>query len=291
MLDIKQIRYFGVLAETLHFGRAAARLNLSQPPLSRQIAALERELGVALFERSSRAVTLTRAGKSFQADAKAILASIEQSAKNALAAGRGERGELAIGFTSCAAFNVMPALARSYAAAFPEVGVKIREMLADELVASVIDGKTDAAIAFPPERQTGLEMRTVYTEPLCVAIGRRHGLAGAARIRVAELASDRFVILSRADSPALYDTIIGHCRSGGFEPHSLFETDLLQTILNSVAEGVGVALVPQSMSRARLRGVAFKPLVKAPIVHQILLWSSRNRNPCLDGFLRLPQPV
>jgi DNA-binding transcriptional LysR family regulator len=164
-------------------------------------------------------------------------------------------------------------------------------MLADELVASVIDGKTDAAIAFPPERQTGLEMRTVYTEPLCVAIGRRHGLAGAARIRVAELASDRFVISSRAASPALYDTIIGHCRSGGFEPHSLFETDLLQTILNLVAEGVGVALVPQSMSRARLRGVAFKPLVKAPIVHQILLWSSRNRNPCLDGFLRLPQPV
>jgi DNA-binding transcriptional LysR family regulator len=94
MLDIKQIRYFAVLAETLHFGRAAARLNLSQPPLSRQIAALERELGVALFERSSRAVTLTRAGKSFQADAKAILASIEQSAKNALAAGRGERGSL-----------------------------------------------------------------------------------------------------------------------------------------------------------------------------------------------------
>jgi DNA-binding transcriptional LysR family regulator len=167
MLDIKQIRYFGVLAETLHFGRAAARLNLSQPPLSRQIAALERELGVALFERSSRAVTLTRAGKSFQADAKAILASIEQSAKNALAAGRGERGELAIGFTSCATFNVMPALARSYAAAFPEVGLKIREMLADELVASVIDGKTDAAIAFPPEHQTGLEMRRLYRAALC----------------------------------------------------------------------------------------------------------------------------
>ena len=291
VIDPKRIRAFAALAETLHFGRAAARLNLSQPPLSRHIAALEKELGVMLFERNSRSVTLTHAGKRFHSDVKAILRSIEEAARNAIAAARGEHGMLFVGFTSCAAYNVVPLLARAYAAAFPDVNLKIRELLTADLMAGLTEGNIDAAIMFPPGHQTDLRMRTVHSEPLCLAIPSKHRLAGATRIRVSDLAADPFVLAPREAAPTLHDSIIDHCRNSGFEPHVRLETNLQQTILNFVADGVGVALVPQSMSRTRLRGVAFKRLVKAPTVHQTLLWDSRNRNPCLEGFLRLAQPA
>jgi DNA-binding transcriptional LysR family regulator len=289
VIGIRRIRYFTMLAETLHFGRAAARLNVSQPPLSRHIAALERELGVSLFERSSRSVTLTRAGERFYADAKAILRSIEQAAMNAIAAGRGEQGTLFLGFTSCAAYNVVPVFARLYAAAFPDVRFKIRELLADEIMTDLSQGKIDAAIMFPPEQAANLQSRTVHSEHLCVALPSKHLLARTPRLRASDLASDPFVIAPRAAAPALYDSILGYCRDAGFEPHVRLETNLQQTILNFVAEGVGVALVPESMSRARMRGVVFKALMKAPTVHQTLLWSRGNRNPCLAGFLSVAQ--
>ena len=290
MIDTRRIQYFVVLAETLHFGRAAARLHVTQPPLSRLIASLESELGVKLLDRGSRAVGLTSAGERFYADGKVILASIDQARKNAIAAGRGEHGELCVGFTSCAAFNVVPAYVRSYEAAFPSVSLKINEMLGDELMNGLVDGKIDAAIMFPPDRETKMEMRTVYTEPLCVAMATNHRLAATRHVRITDLAQERLVISSRSSGPTLYDSIISACRAGGFEPHAPFETSLLQTIVNLVAENVGIALVPRSMSRARLSGVCYRPLVKAPIVNQILLWNSGNRNPCLQGLLRLPQP-
>ncbi|HEY0799219.1 MAG TPA: LysR family transcriptional regulator [Steroidobacteraceae bacterium] len=290
MIDTRRIRSFVVLAETLHFGRAAARLHVTQPPLSRMIAALESELGVKLLERGPRRVSLTRAGERFHADGKAILASIDRACKNARAAARGRPGELFVGFTSCAAFNVIPAYVRSYGSAFPGVDLKIREMLADDLMSSLVEGKIDAAIMFPPDQEIKMEMRTIYTEPLCVAMPTKHRLAGTSRVHITDLADERLVIPSRSGAPTLYDDIVGACRAGGFEPHALFETSLLQTILNLVAENVGVALVPRSMSRARLRGVCYRPLVKAPTVSQLLLWNGGNRNPCLQGLLRLPQP-
>jgi DNA-binding transcriptional LysR family regulator len=290
MIDTKRIRAFVVLAETLHFGRAAARLYVTQPPLSRLIAALELELGVKLLERGPRRVSLTRAGERFHADGKAILASIDQACKNASAAGRAGPGELFVGFTSCAAFTVIPAYVRSYASAFPGVSLKIREMLADELMSNLMEGTIDAAIMFPPNEDIKMEMRTVYTEPLCVAMATKHRLVGTSPVHITDLVDERLVIPSRSAGPTLYDSIVGACRAGGFEPHALFETSLLQTILNLVAENVGVALVPRSMSRARLLGVCYRPLVKAPTVSQLLLWNGGNRNPCLQDLLRLPQP-
>jgi len=145
MLDVKPLRYFVTLAETRHFGRAAARLNLSQPPLSRQLAALEASLGVTLIERSPRSVTLTAAGERFYDDAKAILASIEQAAKNARAASVGDSGQLNIGFTMCAAYSVLPAYARAYGDAYPDVTLNLREVVSNDLASQVLSGQIDAA--------------------------------------------------------------------------------------------------------------------------------------------------
>jgi len=291
MIDVKHLRSFCVLAETLHFGRAADRLNLSQPPLSRQIAALERELGVELFKRSSRSVALTAAGTQLHADTKAILALLEQARKNATAAQRGEVGSLRIGFTSCAAYNVVPGIVRTYTSAFPAVRFTIREHLPDELDAKLMEGRIDAAIMFPPERDHALNLRTVYTEPLCAALPEGHQLARKRKIDICELAHTPFVIAPRSAAPSLYDVIIGHCRAGGFKPRVHIETHLQQTILNLVAEGVGVALVPRSMMKARLSGAVFRPLQNAPLVRQVIAWPKREINPCLQGFLGLlPSP-
>jgi DNA-binding transcriptional LysR family regulator len=287
VIDIKPLRYFVTLAETRHFGRAAARLNLSQPPLSRQLAALEASLGVTLIERSPRSVTLTAAGERFYADAKAILASVEQAVSNAQAAASGEAGKLAIGFTMCAAYNVVPGYARAFGAAYPEVALSLREVVSNDLAAQVVAGHIDAAIMFPHAPGKGLATRTILREPLCVALSRGHPRARARRLRIAQLAGEPFVLASEEVAPTLRATILEHCRSGGFEPDIRFEVQLQQTVLSLVDEGVGVALVPASMRKAQLAGVVFKPLVDAPLVEQVLAWSPANRNPCLGRFLEL----
>jgi DNA-binding transcriptional LysR family regulator len=287
VIDIKPLRYFVTLAETRHFGRAAARLNLSQPPLSRQLAALEASLGVTLVERSPRSVTLTAAGERFYADAKAILAAVEQAVSNAQAAAQGDAGKLAIGFTMCAAYNVVPGYARAFGAAFPEVALHLREVVSNDLAEQVLAGHIDAAIMFPTIPDKGLATRTILSEPLCVALSRSHPRARARRLKIAQLAGEPFVLASEDVAPTLRATIVEHCRSGGFEPDIRFEVQLQQTVLSLVDEGVGVALVPASMRKAQLAGVVFRPLVDAPLIEQVLAWSPANRNPCLARFLEL----
>jgi len=287
MIEVRQLRYFCMLAETLNFRRAAERLNLSQPPLSRQIAVLEKELGVALFSRTTRTVTLTGAGQRFYIDAKSIIAALEQAAKNAAAAGRGEEGALSVGFTSCAAYSVVPMLARAYSATFPKVTFKIRELLSDDLTNYLLAGKIDAAIMFPPEPHIGLNTKQIYKEPICVAVTADHPLASVNQLRIENLASEPFVIPPRAAAPAFYDTIISYCHAAGFEPTIRLQAHLQQTILNLVAEGVGIALVPQSMTKMLLAGVTFKALPTAPFVHQVIAWTASNHNPCLSALLEM----
>lgn len=287
MVDIKPLRYFVVLAETLHFGRAAARLHLSQPPLSRQLAALEQSLGVRLLERSPRSVTLTPAGARFYADAKAILAAVDQAGRNAQAAARGEAGSLSIGFTMCAAYSVVPGYARSFAAACPAVELSLREVVSNDLAAQVLDGRIDAAIMFPVPPRSGLAMRTVVSEPLWVALPRGHPRARARELKIGQLAGEPFVAAAEAVAPTLRAAIVGCCRRGGFEPDVRIEVQLQQTILGLVNEGVGIALVPESMRKARLADVVFRRLTDAPLIEQVLAWSPASRNPCLARFLSL----
>jgi DNA-binding transcriptional LysR family regulator len=292
VIDIKPLRYFVTLAETRHFGRAAARLHLSQPPLSRQLAALESALGVKLLERNPRMVALTPAGERFLADAKAILAALEQAGRNAQAAARGEAGALSIGFTMYAAYSVIPAYAKAFGAAYPDVTLGLREVVSHDLAAQVLDGRVDAAVVMEGGLHGELSSRVVVREPLCVALSRAHPRAQArSSLRIAQLAGEPFIMTSRDVAPALRASIEAHCRQAGFEPIVRVEVQLQQTILNLVDEGVGVALVPTSMRKSRLPGVVFRPLADAPQAELILIWSPLNRNPCLDNFLALAAPA
>ena len=284
MLDIKPLRYFVALAETKNFHRAAARLHLSQPPLSRRIAALERELGTPLFERNTRVVTLTPAGESFYRDAVAILEALRRAQAQARATAAGERGMLRIGFTMAAAYSVVPRYVRAMRTAWPDVRVELKEVVSDELPERVMAGEIDLGIMFDNGARPGLARRLVLSEPLCVALPRTHPRARARLLRITDLKDDPFAMTAADAGSRLNADVLDFCRRHGVEPRVSFEVRLQQTMLGLVNDAHCVALVPDSMRRVPMQDIAFKRLADAPAVDLFLAWKEDNRNPCLPGF-------
>lgn len=289
MNDLQHFRSFVVLAETMHFGRAAAQLHLTQPPLSRQIAALEKSLGVRLLERSTRRVQLTAAGRQFLEDAKRTLDCFDQACRHARLAEAGERGELEVGFMMHAAFTVVPALARQFTARHPGVKLHLRETLPGLLPEEILAGRLDVGIMFsPPPPLEGLESRLVHTEPLCLAVPAGHKLAEAAgAVRPQALRELKFIAAPEEVSPSLRNLILEWFRPAGFVPEFLLEARLQQTLVSLVAESLGVALVPESLGKSGVPGVRFLPLEQAPRIGTSVIWRTGNLNPSLPLFLRL----
>jgi DNA-binding transcriptional LysR family regulator len=285
MIDIRQMRYFVTLAETLHFGRAAERLHLTQPPLSRQIAALEKELGVRLLERHSRHAALTHAGQRFLEDSKAVIAAFDQACRNARMADRGEMGELSIGFMMHAAYTVVPALTRRFMTEYPQVHVSLREVVPSSLPDDVLAGRYDAAIMFYPGPIRGLETRVIHSEHLCLAVHPSHKLATRETIGAGNLDSEPLIATPPEVAPMLRVAIAEYCRSAGFAPTIRLEAQLQQTIVSLVSENLGIALVPQSMRLLGIAGVIFRDLEAAPTIEQVVVWKPGNLNPTLRPFL------
>lgn len=285
MVDIRHMRSFIAVAETLHFGRAAERLHISQPPLSRQIAALEKELGVRLLERHSRHAALTPAGRRFLEDARAVVASFDQACRNARLAQRGELGELSIGFMMHAAYTVLPGLTRRFLEAYPDVRVELREVLPGLLPDAVLTGRFDTGILFDPGPLAGLSMHRIHQERLCVAIPAGHRLAGHAIIAASLLEGEPLIAVPTETAPMLREAIVRHFHAAGLEPVFRLETQLQQTIISLVAESLGIALVPESMSRLGRTGVVFRDLEDAPTIGHAVIWRPGNLNPALGPFL------
>lgn len=285
MADLRQMRYFVVLAETLHFGRAAERLHLSQPPLSRQIAALEKSLDVRLLERHTRNTQLTPAGRRFLEDAKATLAAFDQACRNARMAETGELGELKIGFMMHAAFTVLPRLTRRMLSAYPQVKLHLRETLPSSLADDLLSGRFDAGIMFPPGRIRGLDFRIVHAEKLCLAVPANHRLARRSRLTPQHLQNEALIAAPEEVSPSLRETILTWFRTGGITPTFRLETQLQQTIVSLVAEDLGIALVPESMKKVAITGVVFRSLDQAPQIEHVLAWHTGNLNPSLRLLL------
>lgn len=284
-IDLRQLRYFVTLADTLHFGRAATLLHISQPPLSRQVASLEEEIGVSLLKRSTRLVELTAAGRHFHEQAQRIIAGLDTAVRSTQAIERGELGVLRVGFTMAAAWSVLPPLIKRYSDAFPQADVELSEVLPKELNDALMSGNVDVGIAFPWQRPPGLEYLAVHTEPLCAVVPSDHRLAQSDEIAVSDLAAEPFITFPATTAPALHELVIGCCHEHGFEPRIRLETHLQQTIVNLVAEGLGVSLVPQSMSKMQLSGAKFLPVSATRMVEQGVIWAADNDNPCLARFL------
>jgi DNA-binding transcriptional LysR family regulator len=289
-LELRHLQYFAVLCETLHFGRAAERLHISQPPLSRQIALLEDELGVVLFDRTRRTVNLSAAGERFLQDVKEILASVERAKRNALAANLGHSGSLSVGFMFAAAYSVMPPITRAYTSEFPGVDVHLTESIPRLLIQGIRESNTDVAIMYPPGDTEGLETRTVFREPLVVALPAEHPLArGSGALDAARLRNESFLISPRVAAPYIYDAIVSHCKRSGFALKIRLETNYQQTIVNLVGQGIGVALVHRSMKTARPANVKFRTLANPPYVDVNVTWNKLNHNPCIHIFVKLAE--
>jgi DNA-binding transcriptional LysR family regulator len=286
-MDMRQLRYFIAVAETGHFGRAAERLHVTQPPLSRQVAALEQALGVRLFDRHSRRVRLTHAGERLLIDGRAVLAAFDEACRNAQRAAAGDLGELIVGFMMHAAYGPVPALTRRFIGRHPEVRLSLRETLPAAILDGVADGTLDAGITFAQGAPRGIATHVLFREPLVLALPAGHALANRAEVR-AEHLIDQPLIATPADvAPMLHRATFDYLASVGEKPLIRLETQLQQTIVTLVAEGIGLALVPRSLQRLELAGVAWRPLADAPQVEHMLAWRRGNLNPVLPRFLDL----
>src|SRR5829696_8369374 len=225
-MELRHLRYFVVVAEELHFGRAAERLHIAQPPLSRQIRDLERELGTPLFERVPRGVELTAAGRAFLPEARLTLAQAERAQRTAQRAARGESGRLRVGFVEAATYSgILPEVLGFFRMHLPNIGLSLFEMDALQQAEALHDGRIDLGIlhSAPADAERWLRAEPVYADPLVAAVPDTHRVAPNAsprrrRIALDELAADPFVLFPRPTAPVLYDDVIARCRAAGFSP-------------------------------------------------------------------------
>ncbi|CAB3770108.1 LysR substrate-binding domain-containing protein [Paraburkholderia humisilvae] len=264
-MDLRRIRYFAVLAETLHFGRAASRLNIAQPPLSQQIRVLENELGAQLFERGNRRVELTPAGKALLPEARALLAQADRVAAVAARAQRGEIGELRVGLTGSAAFTeLIPRLILAYRQRFPDVYLRIDELTTQAQLTALLERQLDVAIVrgiAAPDLPSTLRATRLFEDSLVVALPPQHRLAGDPKpLSIGALADEAFVMYPRESGTGVYDQIISLCRQAGFAPRIGQEARAAATIVGLVAAGLGVSLVPESLRSIHANGVVYRPV-------------------------------
>ena len=263
-MDLRHLRYFVAVAEEGHITRAAERLGMQQPPLSQQIKALEAELEVQLFRRKPRGVELTDAGESLLVDARRILDEVEAALTRVRRTARGELGRLAVGFNASAPFHpFVTRVIRDFRGANPDVSVILKEGGTAELVDDVRAERLDVAFvrSMVPAGE-GVAFHDLLREPMVAALPATHPLAkGKGRkLRLAELAGEPFVLYRRTSGPGLYDAIVGACHAAGFTPRLEQEAPRITATLNLGAAGLGVTLVPQSLSAQQAESIVYRPL-------------------------------
>ncbi len=287
-MELRHLRYFVTLAEELHFGRAAERLHIAQPPLSQQIRQLEIELGFDLFHRTKRKVQLTEAGLVFLEEAQQILKQLEQAIQIGRQTSRGEIGQLAIGFVSSAGYNVLPKFHRTFRTSLPGVVLELRELTTFQQVQSLREGRIDVGFIRPPIEESGFNTETIFREPLVVALPETHPLANKLNLSLASLCSEPFILFSRINAPGLYDTLISLCQQAGFSPMVVQEAIQMQTIVSLVAAEIGVAIVPASLQHLQRTGVVYKILQEpTPEVPLNLIWRQNDISPTVQRFIEV----
>jgi DNA-binding transcriptional LysR family regulator len=291
-IELRQLRYFVTVAEELHFGRAAKRLHMTQPPLSQTIFALESMLGAALFERNRRGVALTAAGMALLPEASRLLAQAGELSELVKRAALGETGKLSFAFVSSADYSVLPTILRDYRAAYPQVQIVLQEATSDLQLQELLNGRIDLGLLIPPlpdKANAELEYLPVLKEQLILAApAELPELRGRQKVNLRSLQPLPLIIFPRAISPSLYNTILAVFRAADITPSIGQEAIQMQTIVSLVSAGMGMALVPQSVGNLRRTGVEYRPLTQAtPLVETGLAWRRDNTSPVLKGFLDL----
>ncbi|WP_274653669.1 LysR family transcriptional regulator [Paenibacillus humicola] len=289
-MEIRHMEYFAAVAEELNFGRAAQRLNMTQPPLSMQIQQLEHELGVVLFHRTNRRVALTEAGKYFLIEVRKILAGIEQAAEIAQRAHRGEFGSLAVGFVGSATYDILPAVIREYRSLFPAVQLSLSELSSPAQIEALREGRIDVAILRPPVSDDSISTSILASSPSVIAVAHTHPLARKSPLSLADFAGSPFVMLSRKTWAGFYDVVLGTCMEAGFHPNIVQEALEFQTVISLVAAGIGVAMVPISAMNLHTQHVSYISLGSSlPEIAMGIAWRKSDRSQLLVNFLQIAE--
>lgn len=286
-MELRHLRYFLAVAEELHFGRAALRLQMAQPPLSQQIKQLEAELGVQLFARTRRQVSLTAAGAVLQHEAKALLVQLEQAVSKTQQADRGEVGSLAIAFVSSAMYSLLPNYLKQFREQYPQVAIFLHELSTQEQIQGLLENRLDIGFMRPPVEHKTLNVKSVLQESLVAALSVNHRLATQKKISIGDLQYESFVLFPRAKATHLYDQIISVCQQGGFSPKIVQQAAQMQTILSLVTAELGVAIVPESLCNLQRRGVCFIPFIETTSLSEVcMVWSQSKVLPVVENFVK-----
>lgn len=287
MFELSHLRCFVAVAEELHFGRAAARLNMTQPPVSRQIMILERELDAQLLERSSRVVRLTPVGRIFLPEARRIVRLSESAVNWTRRVWRGEAGTLRIGFTAASGYSRVPDLVSAIRLEMPDVDVVLREMVTAQQMDGLVNDVLDIGLIRPLTDSSRFETRHFPPEPLLAALPCLDPLCGKDVLALSDLHRRTFVTYSPDASQYFHDLSVALFYRGRIQPEIVQQVGQIHTLIALVAAGFGLGLVPESASRLKLEGVMFRPIETDPVrpVELVMAWNPTSENPALHAFL------
>lgn len=288
-MELRHLRYFVAVAEELHFGRAAQRLGIAQPPLSQQIRALEEQIGALLLLRTKRHVELTAAGTVFLQEARKVLALTDQAVHAAQRAARGEIGKLEVGFVSGAVYGKVPSIFRLMRTRYPDVTLDLKNLSTEEQVEAIKAYRLDVGLIRPPlTDEESLVVHVIGREPLVVVLPRTHRLARQRKIPVEALAGEPFLQVPRHLARGFYDQFMHICAQAGFSPKTVQEAPTTQTIVSLVAVGMGVSIVPASLQSLQRTDVVYRPLgAPAPTTELAVILRPDDENPALQRFLEV----
>ena len=285
-MELRQLKYFLVLAEELHFSRAAQRLAISQPPLSVAIRQLEDELGAQLFERTSKAVRLTAAGRHLRGKAQDILEQARRVQQDVRAIAEGMQGHIRLGFVGSAIYRGLPEALESFRALHPKVRIDMQELNSAEQIAALQHERLDLGLLHATRTPAGMASHTLVSEPFLACLPAGHALASRRTLQVGQLAGERMVLFSRQVSPDYHQQIWQICQNAGFTPELHHEVRHWLSVLSMVSLRQGVSLVPACLKRAGFPGLAFVPIQgRHPQSQMQALWHPGHVQPLVESLL------
>lgn len=294
-MELRHLRCFLAVADELHFGRAAQRLAVSQPPLTVAIQQLEAEVGAPLFLRNSRGVRLTAAGTALLPRARVLLAGAASAMSEAREAAEGHAGRLVVGFAGTMLYRGLPQMLRRFREEHPRIRLSLREMNSSEQVIELQHERLDAGFVHTSRVPAGMDQILVSSQTFMACVPQDHLLAGAASVVPAQLAGEPLALVARAVSPDYHERILAVCSAAGFDPDPAHELRHWLSVVSVVSQGLAVALVPAALRQSGMAGVRFVPLTNneagLPWYETRCLWTPARDQPALGLFLRAVQAV
>lgn len=289
-MDLRHLRYFMAIAEERHFGRAANKVGIAQPPLSKQLRDLERELGYELVDRARRPVELTAAGQALLEHARGILEAVESAVRETRRAGAGHSGRIAIGYPQSLAYSGLTGLLRAFRERSPDVAIEIRELPPADQVEALKRGDLDVAFVRAPLHEPQLSSENIRNERLVLALPADHRLAIRERVALGAVSREPFVFFPRARGPGFFDLLISVCRDSGFTPQIVQEAPQID-VLALVAAGFGLSILPESMRELRRADIVLRPIIGSPTTELRLVWRSGDPSPAVARFIETVRSV